>query len=216
MATKPTETITFEPSGGAVVAIPLAKQAVGVLPAERFPAQYMSWFMRTMSRLFNYVVDGVFTGDVTIDSLLSKVARINSITFRRDAGTLLLPHTCFSGGTLQAQYLDAFTAVKSWIVVRPGYKITSVEFDYRCSDGGDGLSFAVQSFSHASPTGTFIALDDAGTSSSGADATKVLTVSAGGWVAPAYPTMVLLSVECSTPSAELPRLHRARVVTVAA
>lgn len=216
MAAKPTETFNFEPSGSAVITIPTAKQAAGFLPGEGPPAQYANWLWRTTSRLYNYVKDGIFDGDVTIDSLISKVVRINAYAFQRAAGTLAIPHTCFAGGTLQATYVDAFTEVVAWLAIRPGHKITSLEFDYRCADAGDGLSFEAYAFSHAAPTGAVIALDDAGTSSGGVDATRIVTVGGGGWTAPSYPTLVRLRVTCTSPGTEFPRLYRARVVTAVA
>jgi hypothetical protein len=68
MATKPTETLNFEPT--AAVAIPSGKQTVGFLPGEKPPAQYLSWLFRTLSRLYNYVVDGNFAGNHTITGAL--------------------------------------------------------------------------------------------------------------------------------------------------
>lgn len=70
MATKPTETLNFEPSGTAVVAVPSGKQTAGFLPGEKPPAQYLNWLFRTFSRLYNYVKDGQFTGDHTIAGTL--------------------------------------------------------------------------------------------------------------------------------------------------
>lgn len=71
MATKPTETLNFEPSGTAVVAVPSGKQTAGFLPGEKPPAQYLNWLFRTFSRLYNYVKDGQFTGNHTITGNLS-------------------------------------------------------------------------------------------------------------------------------------------------
>lgn len=64
MATKPTETLAFEPT--TAVAVPSGKQTVGFLPGEKPPAQYLSWLFRTLSRLYNYVKDGNLTGNHTI------------------------------------------------------------------------------------------------------------------------------------------------------
>lgn len=66
MAAKPTETLAFEPTTAAV-AVPSTKQAAGFQPGETPPAQYFNWLFRTFSRLYNYVKDGQFTGNHSID-----------------------------------------------------------------------------------------------------------------------------------------------------
>lgn len=68
MATKPTETVAFEPTS--VVAIPSPKQAVGFTTGEKPPARYFNWLFRTFSRLYNYVIDGQWTGNHTITGTL--------------------------------------------------------------------------------------------------------------------------------------------------
>lgn len=76
MATKPTETLNFETT--AVVAIPNGKQTTGFVPGERPPAQYFNWLFRILSRLYNYVKDGQFTGDHSIDGELFVTSSIEA------------------------------------------------------------------------------------------------------------------------------------------
>lgn len=76
MATKPTETVTFEPTGTAVVTIPSGKQAAGWQPGEKPPAQYRNWLDRTFGRLYNYVIDGALSGNHTIAGTLGVTGAI--------------------------------------------------------------------------------------------------------------------------------------------
>jgi hypothetical protein len=82
MATKPTETLAFEPTGTAVVTIPTGKQAAGFRPGERPPAQYLNWLFRTLSRLYNYVVDGQFTGNHSIAGTLTVTGNFTAADLR--------------------------------------------------------------------------------------------------------------------------------------
>lgn len=76
MATKPTESINFEPTGTAVEVIPSGKQAAGWRPGERPPAQYRNWMDRAFSRLYNYVLDGALSGNHTIAGTLGVTGAI--------------------------------------------------------------------------------------------------------------------------------------------
>lgn len=91
MATKPTETLNFEPSGTAVVAVPSGKQTAGFLPGEKPPAQYLNWLFRTFSRLYNYVKDGQFTGNHTIDGTLSTTGAFTSGGLVTASGGVAVP-----------------------------------------------------------------------------------------------------------------------------
>lgn len=97
MATKPTETLNFEPpdTSGAItitVAVPTDKQAAGFLPAEKPPGQYFNWLFRTLSRLYNYVKDGNFTGNHTITGTLGVTGLISSAGGVALTGTAKLSH----------------------------------------------------------------------------------------------------------------------------
>lgn len=193
------------------VAYTSGELAQGHRPASAPAAPKLNWWKNLVGQWVTWLGD--FFDD---DGLIAKVVRLNTYAFLRAAGTLPVPHTCFTGGTLQATYVDGFTAAEAWIAIRPGHKITSLEFDFQTPGTFvDGLSFFAYAFSHAAPTGAAIGIDDAGTSSA-VEATKTISIGGGGWTAPSYPCLVQLLVTCSTPATELPRLYRARVVTAAA
>lgn len=138
MATKPTETVAFEPANADVVAIPAPKQAVGFLPGEKPPAQYLSWLFRSFSRLYNYVLDGDLTGNHTVSGTLGVTGNVTVVNV--DATTVRAA-TGVTGGTLASPArLDAPLGIN----ITGGdlahgeriYSIPAASFSVRTGNGG--------------------------------------------------------------------------------
>lgn len=138
MATKPTETLNFEPSGTAVVAVPSGKQAAGFVPGEKPPAHYLNWLFRTFSRLYNYVKDGQLTGNHTIDGTLSTTGAFTS-------GGLVSAN---AGITTQSLTLTGTDTLK-----HPNRELVISASAFRAS--ASATTCVYESFTSTSPTNTY-------------------------------------------------------------
>lgn len=172
MATKPTETLTFEPPDASVVAIPSAKQAVGFLPGEKPPAQYLSWIFRTLSRLYNYVVDGQFTGNHSIAGALSVTGNVTAADLKHGQRVLDVMPGVFvlnqyatadfgSGGTVIGLQCTAGSGVCSaGISIPKGCRVISVKIWFNRNGnttGGTTFDLRAMQISTGSVTSSVLA-----------------------------------------------------------
>lgn len=66
MATKPSNILGYNPTRSNCVTVPVGKMAIGFLPAEKLPAQYLGDLFERTDRWLEYVRDGAWTGNTTI------------------------------------------------------------------------------------------------------------------------------------------------------
>jgi hypothetical protein len=71
VATKPTNTIDWTPSGGAVVEPTSGLKAAGYAPAQRPPAQYFNWYWKLVTDWTKYLSDGALAGALALTSDIS-------------------------------------------------------------------------------------------------------------------------------------------------
>lgn len=136
MATKPNENLNFETT--AVVAIPPGKQTTGFLPGERPPAQYFNWLFRTMSRMYNYVKDGAFTGNHSIDGNLSVTGSVTLGNAPADVHTVN-GSTAFADPVSFANPVTMAAAATIGRLVLKTVSVNVVAADNNDLDVGDGV-----------------------------------------------------------------------------